>query len=179
MEHTTHTTHHTRRPPAVVRTRVPRPSPGGAAARWHPRRRPAAGPGARGPGGPRRPRLTGLGCGVLTTVGMVAAAWFCDLLGGAATFYGVLSVLTSAAAALWVRPADLICAPVAAPIAFAAGLVTTAGPVDTVTELALRAPWLFAGTLTAAVIVLLRKAHALLRARLRRRPPVRQSPPAG
>ncbi|WP_059013177.1 DUF6542 domain-containing protein [Streptomyces specialis] len=154
---------------------MPRPSSGGAAGRGHPRRRPAAGPGARG--GPPRPRLTGLGCGVLTTAGMVAAAWFCDLLGGAPALYGTLSVLTSAAAALWVRRADLICAPIAAPIAFATGLVTTDGPVSTVTELALRAPWLFAGTLTAAAIVLLRRGRALLRDRLRRRRADRRARP--
>jgi hypothetical protein len=124
----------------------------------------------------RRPsvRLTGLGCGVLTTVGMLVAAWLCELLGGMPTLYGALFVATAVAAALWVRPRDLICAPIAAPIAFAVGLVTTHGMVGGVTELALRAPWLFAGTLTAAGLALLRRALLLLGTILRRRRRQRQ-----
>ncbi|WP_147450755.1 DUF6542 domain-containing protein [Streptomyces hoynatensis] len=143
--------------PAAVRATVPRPAgrvrvPAG---RPRPRRRLP------------RPRLTGLGCGVLALVAMVAAAWFCELLGGVPTLYGVLFVLASTAAAVWVRPADLICAPVAAPLAFAAGLMTTAGPLATVTELALRAPWVFAGTFVAGAVTLARKALLLLGDRLR------------
>ncbi|WP_234313661.1 DUF6542 domain-containing protein [Streptomyces sp. NBRC 109706] len=115
-----------------------------------------------------RPRLTGLGCGVLATSAMVVAAWFCELLGGAPTLYGVLFVLASVAAAGWVRPAELICGPIAAPIAFAVGLLATSGPMNTVTELALRAPWLFVGTGIALWIVLVRKGLQLLRRRLSR-----------
>ncbi|MGP3967084.1 DUF6542 domain-containing protein [Streptomyces sp. 6N223] len=119
----------------------------------------------------RRPRvrLTGLGCGVLATAVMVAVAWLCELFGGVPTLYGVLFLIMAVAAAIWVRPHDLICAPIAAPIAFAAGLVTTHGLVDAVTELALRAPWLFAGTVTAAGLVLLRRALLLLGTILKRR----------
>ncbi|SOD61071.1 hypothetical protein SAMN06297387_102487 [Streptomyces zhaozhouensis] len=115
-----------------------------------------------------KPRLTGLGCGVLATVAMVLTAWFCELVGGAPTLYGVLFVLTSLVAAGWVRPAEVICGPIAAPIAFALGLLTTSGPMNTMTELALRAPWLFAGTGVALWIALVRKGLQLLRRRLRR-----------
>ncbi len=147
---------------------MPRPSPGVTAGQ-DPHDRPSA----QGRGRQRRrfprPRLTGLGCGVLATAAMVAAAWLCKPLGGVPALYGVLSVLTCAATAVWVRPADLICAPIAAPIAFATGLLSTAGPMATLTELALRAPWVFAGTLTAGVIVLVRRGLDLLRRQLRRR----------
>ncbi|MDT0307752.1 hypothetical protein RM780_12370 [Streptomyces sp. DSM 44917] len=155
MEHSTHTIRHPRLSSAGVRTRVPRPA-GPPAARAGARRR------RRLP----RPRLTGLGCGVLALAGMVSWARLCELLGGVPALYGTLFVATAGATALWVRPADLICAPIAAPIAFAAGLITTEGLVATVTELALRAPWLFAGTLLATLIALARKALVLLRRRL-------------
>ncbi|WP_171987694.1 DUF6542 domain-containing protein [Streptomyces sp. MP131-18] len=158
MEHTTHTTRDARRPQAAVRTRVPRPAG-----------RPAPRPGPRQRRRLPRPRLTGLGCGVLATVTMVAAARCCDLLGGAPTLYGVLFVAACVAAAVWVRPADLVCAPIAAPIAFATGLLASAGPADTVTQLALRAPWVFLGTLAAVAITLVRKGSDLLRRRLARR----------
>jgi uncharacterized protein DUF6542 len=116
-----------------------------------------------------RLRLTGLGCGVLFTVAMMAAAWLCELFGGVPTLYGVLFVIAAVAAALWVRPGDLICAPIAAPLAFTLGLVTTSGLMGTVTELALRAPWLFSGTVTAAGLALLRKGLLLLGGVLKRR----------
>lgn len=79
------------------------------------------------------------------------------LLDGSRTVYGVVFVLASVACAIWVRPADLVAAPVAAPIAFAAGLLVTANPMGMVTGLALRAGWLYGGTLTAVLIVLIRK----------------------
>ncbi|MDT0342405.1 DUF6542 domain-containing protein [Streptomyces litchfieldiae] len=122
-----------------------------------------------------RPRLTGLGCGVLALAAMTAAAWICELLGGAPTLYGVLFVLSATATAVWVRPADLACAPIAAPISFAGGLLTAAGPTATVTQLALHAPWVFAGTLTAGTIALARRGLELLRRRLRRRRTARTS----
>ncbi|WP_052851529.1 DUF6542 domain-containing protein [Streptomyces avicenniae] len=118
-----------------------------------------------------RPRLTGLGCGVLTTVAMVGSAWFCELFGGVPMLYGILFVVTGTASAVWVRPADLVFAPVAAPIAFATGLLTTGGPLDAVTQLALRAPWVFAGTAVAGVIVLVRKLLLVLGRKLRERRP--------
>ncbi len=100
---------------------------------------------------------------------MTGTAWFCELLGGAPTVYGVLFVVTGTATALWVRPADLVFAPVAAPIAFAAGLLTTGGLVTAVTELALRAPWVFAGTAVAALITLVRRVLLVAGRRLRAR----------
>jgi membrane protein implicated in regulation of membrane protease activity len=106
---------------------------------------------------------------VLALATTTTAAWLCELLGGAPTVYGTLFVLSSTATALWVRPADLICAPIAAPISFAGGLLTASGPAATVTELAMRAPWVFAGTLAAVLIALLRKGLEVLRRRLRRR----------
>ncbi|ARQ68837.1 hypothetical protein CAG99_08145 [Streptomyces marincola] len=142
----------------MVRTRVPRPA-------GHPAARPGPRPRRRLP----RPRLTGLGCGVLATVTMVAAGRLCHLLGGAPTLYGVVFVAASVAAAVWVRPADLVCAPIAAPIAFAAGLLLSAGPADTVAQLALRAPWVFLGTLAAVAITAVRKGLHLLRRRFGRR----------
>lgn len=111
---------------------------------------------------------------MLATAAMAAAAWLCGLLGGAPVLYGIVFLLTAGAAAVWVRPVDLVCAPIAAPIAFAAGLAATEGLMGMATELALRAPWLFAGTLIAAVITLLRKAVLLLRQILQRRRRARQ-----
>ncbi|MDT0265417.1 hypothetical protein RM844_03820 [Streptomyces sp. DSM 44915] len=154
----------------MVHRRVPRPAgatPSSARSRARaggPRRAPLLVALGRLP----RPRLTGLGCGVLAAGSMVLAAWFCELFGGAPTLYGVLFLLAAVAAAGWVRPAELICGPIAAPIAFALGLLATTGPMNTLTELALRAPWLFAGTVVAVWIALVRKGLQLLRRRLRR-----------
>ncbi|MDT0321002.1 DUF6542 domain-containing protein [Streptomyces millisiae] len=145
-----------------MRTTVPRPAGRVPAAGRQPR------PARRLP----RARLTGLGCGVLAVASMVAAAWLCKLIGGAdgaPTYYGALFIATSAAVSLWVRPADLVCAPVAAPIAFAVGLLSTNGLLETVTTLALSAPWVFAGTMTACAITLSRSCHRLLRGRAERR----------
>ncbi|MGP4112579.1 DUF6542 domain-containing protein [Streptomyces sp. 4N509B] len=168
MEHGTHTMQHLRQPFGVSGRHVPRPA--GRAAT------PRAAPPARAGSRPRRRperlrgiRLTGMGCGALATLAMVGAAWLCELLGGVPTLYGVLFVAASVAAAVWVRPADLICAPIAAPLAFAAGLVTTGGLTDSVTELALRAPWLFAGTAAAALVALVRRILLMVGALLRRR----------
>jgi hypothetical protein len=115
-----------------------------------------------------RPRLTGLGCGVLATAVMTAAGWLSRLFGGTPVFYGVVFLLAATAAAAWVRPADLICAPVAAPIAYALGIVTGSGLFSLATELALGAVWLFTGTLLAVTVVLLRQL-ARVAERLRRR----------
>jgi hypothetical protein len=119
-----------------------------------------------------RPKLTGLGCGVLATTVMLTAGWLSRLLGGAPALYGVIFLLACVAAAAWVRPADLICAPIAAPIAYAVGLVAGSGLLSLVTELALGAYWLFAGTLLAAGIALYRQlrliARRLVTARRRR-----------
>ncbi|MCE7082131.1 DUF6542 domain-containing protein [Streptomyces sp. ST2-7A] len=112
-----------------------------------------------------RPVLTGLGCGVLTGAAMVAVGWLSRLAGGVPTLHGVVFLLACLTVALMVRPADLICAPVAAPIAFALGAVAAEGFDDLPATLAFGAPWLFSGTLLAVVIVLVRGAARTLRRR--------------
>jgi hypothetical protein len=119
--------------------------------------------------GPRRlphPRLTGLGAGLFALASMVFLG-FVDalILDGSPTAYGVLFLPVSALAALWVRAADLVTAPVAVPIAFALGTVPIAGGdggfgtqvVAVVTSLAVHAGWLYGGTLVAGLIVSVRK----------------------
>ncbi|WP_344325651.1 DUF6542 domain-containing protein [Streptomyces macrosporus] len=110
-------------------------------------------------------RLTGLGCGLLAT-GSATAAGGLDalLLDGDPTVYGICFVLVSAVCALWVRPADLAAAPIAAPIAFTAGLLFLGGDsggsagwlVELVTALAVNAGWVYGGTLAAVLVVLAR-----------------------
>lgn len=88
------------------------------------------------------------------------------LFDGAPAFYGTFFVLVCFASALWVRPRELFAAPVAAPLAYTAGQFFAGGPgdgmsgviQDVFTSLALHAVWLYAGTLTALLIVLARKA---------------------
>ncbi|MFH8406957.1 DUF6542 domain-containing protein [Streptomyces sp. NPDC018019] len=118
------------------------------------------------------PRLTGLGCGLLGTLALFLFAFFDQLLfGGAPTAYGVFFVLVSVCAGLWVRPYDLITAPVALPIAYTVGTVpishNTGGfgglLMGVFTVLATQAGWLYAGTLVCALIVVVRKAAALAR----------------
>ncbi|WP_030202309.1 DUF6542 domain-containing protein [Streptomyces sp. NRRL S-87] len=122
------------------------------------------------------PRLTGLGGGLFACAAMAVVAgldWL--LFDGSMIAYGLLFVLVAATTALWVRPADLVTAPIAVPIAFAAGVWPIAGGsggfggqlMGVVTALALHAGWLYAGTLLAALIVLVRKAVLISR---RRRP---------
>ncbi|GAA1904937.1 hypothetical protein GCM10009716_13640 [Streptomyces sodiiphilus] len=113
-----------------------------------------------------RARLTGLGCGVLACAVMVTAGLAGRWADTGPVLAGALFLLAAVAAAVWVRPADLLCAPVAAPLAFALGLAVETGPSRFPAELALRAPWLYAGTLAAAAAVLVRAA---LRARRRQR----------
>ncbi|MGP4003071.1 DUF6542 domain-containing protein [Streptomyces sp. 8N706] len=112
------------------------------------------------------PRLTGLGCGLATLLVMVAGGTLDRLLLGAAALpYGLLFLLTCALGSLWVRPSDLITAPISAPISFAAGLLPASGGsgglgsqvMAVFTQLALQAGWLYGGTLTAVVIVGVRK----------------------
>jgi hypothetical protein len=165
VEHSTRTTQYPQPSAVAVRRTVPRPAARGVV---RPKPQPRTHPRSRHRPRPRL-RLTGLGCGVLYAVAMVAVAWLCEMFGGAPALYGVLFVIAAVAAALWVRPGDLICAPIAAPLAFTLGLVTTCGLMDTVTELALRAPWLFSGTGTAAGLALLRKGLLLLGEVLKRR----------
>ncbi len=126
------------------------------------------------------PRLTGLGSGVFAAAVMFLLACLLRLLfDGSLVAYGVLFLPVSALAALWVRPADLVTAPVAVPIAFAAGVLPIAEGTDgfggyvmgLLTSLALHAGWLYAGTLVAGVIVTVRKLRLVTRRRLQRPSP--------
>lgn len=184
--------------PAPGEFRAPvRPPVVGAGGRM---RRPAVGLPAEGEevaavyrAGPRRPpapapvaglvrrlpaaKLTGLGCGLLATAALLAFG-FLDrwLFGGAQTAYGVFFLLVSVAAGAWVRPYDLIAAPVALPIAFAVGTVPVQhGPagftgllIGVFTVLALNAGWLYGGTLVCGLLVLVRKALLIARRRASR-----------
>lgn len=114
---------------------------------------------------PAGPRLTAAGGGVLAVVAMLATGTFVQMvMGTAPVFYGVVFLVLSVCCALWVRPADVIAAPIAMPIAFAAGTLALgegSGGISSRlmaagTTLALEAPWLYGGTLLAAVFALLR-----------------------
>lgn len=93
------------------------------------------------------------------------------LLDGSPTAYGLLFLSVSALAALWVRTADLVAAPIAVPIAFAVGVVPVAGGsggaggrlMAVVTALAVHAGWLYGGTLVAGVIATVRKVRDMER----------------
>lgn len=125
-----------------------------------------------------RTRLTGLGSGLLAGLLMIlAGAGDAYVLGGSPTVYGASFVLVSTVSAVFVRPTELLAAPVAAPLAFVAGLLFLnegapglAGQLFGIfTALALQAQWLYAGTAAALLVVLVRKTALLLRrARARR-----------
>ncbi|GAB7104172.1 hypothetical protein JCM4814A_24860 [Streptomyces phaeofaciens JCM 4814] len=143
--------------------RVPRPSAGGS--------RPAPFSVRRLP----NPRLTGLGSGLFGSAVMLALGGLDILLFGASlTVYGVLFLPVCVLTALWVRPGDLPAPPVVMPIAFAVGVLPVADGGDgaaarlmgLVTALATQAGWLYAGTLAAAVTILVRGVR---RATARRR----------
>ncbi|MFD7862124.1 DUF6542 domain-containing protein [Streptomyces sp. NPDC059783] len=144
----------------------------------------------RGPGGTARPggpavpvlrrlpnpRLTGIGAGLFAAAVMFVLAcldWL--VLDASPTVYGVLFLPVSALTALWVRPADLVTAPISVPIAFAVGVIPIAGgaggiggqTMAVVTALAVHAGWLYGGTLVAGIIATVRKVR-LMRARQRR-----------
>ncbi|MFI6942032.1 DUF6542 domain-containing protein [Streptomyces sp. NPDC050418] len=135
------------------------------------------------------PRLTGLGAGLFASLVLLCVAGVDRLLlDGSGTLYGFLFLPVSALAALWVRPADLVTAPVAVPIAFAVGLLPIAGGsggfggqlMGLLTALALNAGWLYGGTLIAGVISTVRKIRDMKRRRAQRalqhRPPRRRMP---
>ncbi|MFG2193081.1 DUF6542 domain-containing protein [Streptomyces sp. NPDC048639] len=112
------------------------------------------------------PRFTGLGCGLLSMFIMFTTGALDEwLLDGSPFVYGLVFVLLGVAAGLWVRPADLIGAPVSAPIAFTAGLPPISGGegglgghvMAVFTQLALHAGWLYGGTLAACLTVGARK----------------------
>ncbi|MFJ7267440.1 DUF6542 domain-containing protein [Streptomyces sp. NPDC099050] len=125
-----------------------------------------------------RPRLTGLGGGLFACAAMFLIGGLDWLLFDASLFvYGLLFLPVAAATALWVRPADLITAPITAPIAFAAGVWPVSGGsggfagevMGLVSALSLHAGWLYAGTLVAALITVVRKAVLIGRRRMPRR----------
>ncbi|MFC9123665.1 DUF6542 domain-containing protein [Streptomyces sp. NPDC057067] len=143
---------------------------------------PGPGPAARGsrPGGVppvvlalRRfpnPRLTGIGAGLFAALTMFLLACVDRVLFGASEIvYGVLFLPVSALTALWVRPADLVTAPIIVPIAFAIGVIPVAGgtggfggqAMAVVTALAVHAGWLYGGTLVAGLIASVRKVRQM------------------
>ncbi|MEU6219556.1 DUF6542 domain-containing protein [Streptomyces sp. NPDC047022] len=99
------------------------------------------------------------------------------VFGSSLTVYGVLFLPVCALTALWVRPGDLVAAPVVVPIAFAAGLLTVADgdsglgelTVGLVTALATQAGWLYGGTLVAGVIATVRRVRVMRRRVAQRR----------
>ncbi|MEW2509688.1 DUF6542 domain-containing protein [Streptomyces sp. NPDC046870] len=149
---------------------VRRPGPGGGpAARPVREARPAAAEG-RLP----NPRLTGLGSGLFCLAAMFLLGWLDQLLFGASpTVYGVLFLPVCVLTALWVRGGDVLTAPVVVPIAFAVGLMPVAeggggllgSLMGLLTGLATQAGWLYAGTLAAGVIVLVRRVRWVRRRR--------------
>lgn len=122
------------------------------------------------------PRLTGIGAGLFAAAVMFVlgcADWL--LFDGSSAVFGVLFLPVSALTALWVRPADLVTAPISVPIAFAVGIIPISGgtggfggqTMAVVTALAVHAGWLYGGTLVAGLIATVRKVR-LMRARQRR-----------
>lgn len=120
------------------------------------------------------PRLTGLGSGLFAAASMFVLGcldWL--LFDGSPVVYGVLFLPVSLLTALWVRPADLVTAPISVPIAFACGLLPIAGGSDgvgsrfmaVVTALAVQAGWLYGGTLVAGLIASVRKIRLMGRKR--------------
>jgi len=97
------------------------------------------------------------------------------LLDGSLPVYGVLFLPVCVLTALWVRAGDVLTAPVAVPIAFAAGLLVVADGregllgrlMGLATGLATQAGWLYGGTLIAGVIVLVRRVQWVRRRRKR------------
>ncbi|MEE1804282.1 DUF6542 domain-containing protein [Streptomyces sp. NPDC101062] len=123
------------------------------------------------------PRLTGLGAGLFATASMLFFAFLDALLFDAEpVVYGVLFLPVSAVTALWVRPADLVTAPITVPIAFAVGALPISGGTEgfggqvmgLVTTLAVHAGWLYGGTLVAGLIATVRKVREMGRRQLAR-----------
>ncbi|MET8501682.1 DUF6542 domain-containing protein [Streptomyces microflavus] len=121
------------------------------------------------------PRLTGIGAGLFAALTMFVLACLDRLLFDSSEIvYGLLFLPVSALTALWVRPADLVTAPISVPIAFAVGVFPISGGSDgfggqtmaLVTALAVHAGWLYGGTLIAGLIASVRKVRHM---RARRR----------
>ncbi|NYE42710.1 DUF6542 domain-containing protein [Streptomyces fulvorobeus] len=128
--------------------------------------RPPAVPAVAALGRFPNPRLTGIGAGLFAAVTMFVLACLDRLLlNGSETVYGLLFLPVSALTALWVRPADLVTAPIGVPIAFAVGVIPISGggggvggqTMAVVTALAVHAGWLYGGTLVAGLIASVRK----------------------
>lgn len=168
----------------TARTGTPGPAPGGEAAAGVYRAPRPAHPEAvaarrlRAVQGPR-PRLTGLGTGALTTVVTALGGGLDSLLfGGPGVLFGVVFVAVSIAGAVYVRPYDLVAAPVSAPIAFAVGIALTADSgagglvghlLGIFTGLATMTGWLYTGTVLAALIAGVRALRLPSRRRRSRR----------
>jgi hypothetical protein len=127
------------------------------------------------------PRLTGLGGGLFCGAVMFLLGCLDALLFGASlTVYGVLFLPVCVLTAMWMRPGDLLTAPVVVPIAFAVGLLPVADSgggtggrlMGLVTALATQAGWLYGGTLVVGVIVIVRRIRMVHRRRAGNRPPV-------
>ncbi|MCX4674569.1 hypothetical protein OG413_04405 [Streptomyces sp. NBC_01433] len=130
------------------------------------------------------PRLTGIGAGLFAALTMFVLAcvdWL--LLDSSEVVYGLLFLPVSALTALWVRPADLVTAPISVPIAFAVGVIPISGgtgglggqTMAVVTALAVHAGWLYGGTLIAGSIASVRKVRHM---RARRRHLAQAAQPA-
>ena len=118
------------------------------------------------------PRLTGLGGGLFCAGLMFVLGCLVSLLfGSSLTVYGVLFVPVSVLTAAWMRRGDLLTAPIIVPIAFAAGLVPVADSgggtsgrlMGLFTALATQAGWLYAGTMAAGIIALVRRIRLVRR----------------
>nr|WP_307128853.1 DUF6542 domain-containing protein [Streptomyces sp. B1I3] len=116
------------------------------------------------------PRLTGIGAGLFAALTMFLLACLDRLLlGSSEIVFGLLFLPVSALTALWVRPADLVTAPIGVPIAFAVGVIPVAGGTGglggqmmaVVTALAVHAGWLYGGTLVAGIIATVRKIRQM------------------
>ncbi|MFI0514389.1 hypothetical protein RKD19_003059 [Streptomyces canus] len=121
------------------------------------------------------PRLTGLGGGLFCTGLMLLLGFLVSLLfGSSLTPYGVLFLPVSVLTSVWMRRGDLLTAPIIVPIAFAVGLIPVADSgggtsgrlMGLFTALATQAGWLYAGTLAAGLIALVRRIR-LVRGRSR------------
>nr|WP_238995610.1 DUF6542 domain-containing protein [Streptomyces cyaneogriseus] len=126
------------------------------------------------------PRLTGLGTGVFCLAVMAALGSLDRMLfGSSLTVYGVLFLPVCALTGLWVRPGDVLTAPIVVPIAFALGLVAVAESgqgaggrlAGLVTALAMGVGWLYAGTLLTGLLVVARRIRLIRRRAARSRPP--------
>lgn len=116
------------------------------------------------------PRLTGIGAGLFACLTMFVLACLDRLLFDSSELvYGLLFLPVSALTAVWVRPADLVTAPISVPIAFAVGVFPISGGTEgfggqlmgLVTALAVHAGWLYGGTLIAGLIASVRKVRVM------------------